>query len=156
MKLAFRGRSRFVLSARNLIADVCEEFLEPSENTSHVIMTANELLENIVKYSADCRGSVEFDLAVKNEQPTVRISTQNIAASRHLVEVESLLNQIIATPDPLHYYDEMIAASGERVGSGLGLIRIRAEAKMNLNFHILTDVINIEATGLVRPKRNLP
>lgn len=155
MKLAFRGRARFVLSARNLIADVCAEYLEPSENTSHVIMAANELLENIVKYSSECLGSVEFDLSVKDGQPTVRMLTQNVASDPHLVEAESLLNRIIATPDPVHYYDEMIAASGERIGSGLGLIRIRAEAGLNLTFHIQADVLNIEATGLVQPRRNL-
>src|ERR1017187_3770317 len=93
IKMAFRDRSRFVLSTRNLIADVCAEYLEPSENTSHIIMATNELLENIVKYSSGCLSSVEFDLSVKHEQPTVRIFTQNAASKNHLVDVESLLSR---------------------------------------------------------------
>ncbi len=152
MKMAFRDRSRYIISARNLIADVCVEYLEPSENTAHVIMASNELLENMVKYSSECLGIVEFDLVVKDAQPTVRMSTQNLASKRHLVKVQSVLNEIIETPDPVQYYDEMIATSGERFGLGLGLIRIRAEAGLNLDFHIQADVLNIEATGLVQPK----
>ena len=154
IKLAFRDRTRFILSARHLIADVCAEYLEPSESTSHVLMAINELLENIVKYSSDCRGSVEFDLAVDDQQPSVRMRTQNVAEPSHLAEVQRLLSQVIAAPDPLRYYDEMIALSGERSGSGLGLVRIRAEAGLNLDFRIQADVLGIEASGPVLPRRN--
>ena len=79
-------------------------------------MAANELLENIVKYSSDGCGSVQSHLALVNEQPTVRIYTRNVASHDHLQEASRLLAHIIAAPNPQESYQRLIASSGERTG----------------------------------------
>ena len=154
MLLVFRDRSKFLASTRQLVADVCQEYLERCVSTSHVLMAFNELLENVVKYSSNSYSSVDFSLVVSNQTPTVRMRTQNLILPGHVAEVERLLERVVGTPDPSRYYDDMIETCGQRPGSGLGLIRIRAEAGFSLSFSVRELVLGVEATGPVLPKRN--
>jgi hypothetical protein len=152
MVLALRDRSRFLSSIRNLIHDVCTEQLEACENTSQLQMAVNELLENIVKYSSNGRSIIEFELALVQQQPTVRVCTQNAAEPRYMAEVQKLLDEVNAAADPMRFYETLVAASGERSGSGLGLVRIRAEAGLSLQYVVIGEQLRLEATGPVAPK----
>ena len=154
MSLEFRDRPNFLACTRQLVADICKEYLEPSDSTSHVLMAFNELLENVVKYSSSSRSSVDFNLMVSGRTPTVRMCTQNLVSPEHVAKVQRLLERVVGTPDPARYYDEMIETCGQRPGSGLGLIRIRAEAGFGLSFSVRELLLGIEATGPVLPKRN--
>jgi hypothetical protein len=153
MDLALRDRSRFLSSIRNLIHDVCAEQLEACESTSQLQMAVNELLENIVKYSSNGRSTIEFELALVQQQPTVRVCTQNAAEPRYVTEVQKLLDEVNAAADPAQFYEILVAASGDRSGSGLGLIRIRAEAGLALRYTVIGEQLRLEATGPVAPKR---
>ena len=152
IQMAFRDRSRFLASVRHLIADVCTEYLDPCESTFHLQMVVNELLENIVKYSSDGRGIMEFDLTIKGDVPMARISTQNTAAPEHWVAAIKRLDEVNAAADPVRVYNAMIATSGERPGSGLGLTRIRAEAGFGLSYRTDGDQLGLEAIGPVVAK----
>lgn len=153
MSLVFRDRSKFLASTRQLVADICKEYLEPCDGTSHVLMAFNELLENVVKYSSNGRSSVDFNLLVLEQTPTVRMCTQNLVPAERVAGVQQLLERVVGTPDPGRYYDEMIETCGQRPGSGLGLIRIRAEAGLGLSFSVRELLLGVEATGPVFPKR---
>jgi hypothetical protein len=116
-------------------------------------MVVNELSENIVKYSSDVRGTLEFELWLAERQPRVRVCTQNPADARHRAEVEKLVEQVNSAVDPAKLYEAMVAASGDRAGSGLGLVRIRAEAGLDLRCWVSGDQLGLEAAGPVEAKR---
>jgi hypothetical protein len=152
MKLWFKDRGRLVHSARGLIVEVCSECLESPDTTQQLVTAAQELLENLVKYSGDGQAELDFELVVLEGQPTARIGTQNTASPSHLAEAEQVLRQVIAAPDPVELFDSMVAQSGERHGSGLGLARLRAEAGLALTYAVEDDRLFIEASRAVQPR----
>jgi hypothetical protein len=52
-------------------------------------------------------------------------------------------------------YDQWVASSGDREGSHLGLIRLRAEAGLSLQFSSRAGRLCIEASGSVEPREAL-
>lgn len=153
LSLSFGGRRHLVASTRALIVGVCEEQLEPAD-CAQVAMVAQELLENLAKYSDGARARLSFALSVDAQRAEARIATSNAATPAHLARAEQLLRRMIEAPDPSDSYQQLVAACGEREGSGLGLARIRAEAGMELAFSISRQVLEIVVTGAVQPKRS--
>jgi hypothetical protein len=152
MRLGFRGRPRLLQGARRLLMDLCTEYLEPTEPTHLLLTAAQELLENVVKYSSDDGSTLDFALAITEGRPMATIGTRNAASALHLEEAERLLHRIVSAPDPCQLYDSMLATSGDRPGSGLGLVRIRAEAGLLLSYSIQEGHLNIVASGTVQPR----
>jgi len=114
-------------------------------------MAVQELAENLVKYSKG-DASLSFDLCLQQDQAVARICTQNSTTAEHLQEATELFSRIGSAPDANSLYDEMVAASGEREGSRLGLIRVRAEAGLALSCTVEAGRLSIAATGPVQPK----
>jgi hypothetical protein len=154
MNLGFKNRGRLLHSVRNLVVDVCREYLESYDTIEQLVTAVQELLENLVKYSDTGTAALDFELLVLEGQPTVRIGTQNQATPTHLSEAQQMLDRIISAPDPLELYQSLIASSGERKGSGLGLVRLRAEAGLVLTYAVQRDRLSIEASRTVQPRRN--
>jgi len=117
-------------------------------------MVAQELLENLAKYSDGARSRLSFALSADEGQAQARIVTSNAATPAHLARAEQLLRRMIDAPDPIESYQQLVAACGEREGSGLGLARIRAEAGMELAFSVSQRVLEIVVTGAVQSKRS--
>jgi hypothetical protein len=116
---------------RELLWGTYKELLDPDE--MHCIaMAAHELLENIVKYSAEGTSSFDMEIVDGDGGRRVRISTSNDATPEDVVKAKRLVDRISAAPDPMVIYDELIATSPARDGSGLGLARVRAEADMSV------------------------
>jgi hypothetical protein len=105
----------------------------------------------LVKYSKG-ESSLSFDLCLVQDQPVARICTQNNASAEHLQEIAELFSRIGSASDANSLYDEMVAASGDREGSRLGLIRLRAEAGLALSCSVDNERVSIAATGPVQPK----
>jgi hypothetical protein len=118
-------------SVRQLLSAICQELLDPDE-TQSIAMAAHELVENIVKYSAEGMTSFEVELSIRGDQAWVRLRTHNNAAPDHLDDLQRIVDQVSRASDPIAIYDELIEASPRREGSGLGLARIRAEAGMDV------------------------
>lgn len=150
----FAGRLALVSSSRQVIAALCAEYLEANERSAALVMAAQELLENLAKYSLDEDARFEFVLAQVAGAPTVRILTHNRAAREDLSQASELLERIVHAPEPVALYDDWVASSGERDGSRLGLIRLRAEAGLSLTHTTDADRLRIEAFGRVEPKRS--
>jgi len=150
----FAGRVRLVSSSRQLIAELCSAYLEPTDQSAALVMAAQELLENLAKYSVDGDASFEFSLAMHEGAPRVRIRTCNAASAEHLAQAAELLDSIASSAEPVALYDDWVASSGEREGSRLGLIRLRAEACLSLAHTIEAGRLHIEAVGPVEPKRS--
>ena len=67
------------------------------------------------------------------------------------MDLEARMTRLSSADDPLSHYDSEIAASARRpFGSGLGLVRIRAEGEMVMNFRSMETkvVVRVEAAFL--------
>lgn len=153
MTLGFRNRDCLMRSVRNLVVDVCSEFLDSLDTTQQLVVAVQELLENLVKYSEYGAAELDFELCLLDGQPTVRIGTSNRASERHLSEARCMLDRTISASDPLELFHALVATSGERKGSGLGLVRLRAESGLALSYVVDADRLRIEASRRVQPRR---
>jgi hypothetical protein len=75
--------------------------------------------------------------------------TRNEASPERLDIVSALLGRITQSPDPTALYDSLVAESGEEGRSRLGLIRIRAEAGLDLAYTVRDTSLEIVVTGSV-------
>ena len=116
-----------------------------------LVMAVQELAENLVKYSQG-EASLSFELGLVQDQAVASICTLNSASPEHLREATEIFSRICSAADANSLYDKMLAASGEREGSRLGLIRIRAEAGLVLSCTADRERLSIAATGPVEPK----
>lgn len=152
LSASFTGDMALVSSARQLITELCAVYLEPSDRSAGLVMAAQELLENLAKYSLQGDASFDFELGAHDGPPTAKIRTSNAAAAEHLGQAVHLLERIASSVDPDALYDEWVATSGERDGSRLGLIRLRAEAGLRLTHRVDAGRLHIEVSGPVSPK----
>jgi hypothetical protein len=153
MNLGFKDRGRLLPSVRNLVFDVCREYIDSCDTISQLVTAVQELLENLVKYSEAGAAALDFELLLLDGQPSVRIGTVNRASDAHLCEAERILERIVSTADPLELFHSLVASSGERKGSGLGLVRLRAEAGLALSYMVQHGRLSIEARRTVQPRQ---
>ena len=153
MNLGFAGRGRLLPSVRNLVVDMCNEYLESCDTTQQLVTAVQELLENLVKYSeAGAAAAIDFELFLLEGHPVARIGTRNRASGAHLAEARSMLDRIISAPDPDALFQSLIDSSGDRKGSGLGLVRLRAEAGLWLSYEVERSTLSIEARRAVQAR----
>ncbi|MES1175774.1 MAG: hypothetical protein ABUL62_15745 [Myxococcales bacterium] len=148
--LWFQPQAAQIGSLRGALSDLCKPYLDP-EQLSRVLLAAHELLENIVKYSAD--GSAEFHAALEasDDRLRVRLRTKNRASDERLADARWRLDALGAAPDPVAHYDELIRESaGRRDVSGLGLARIPAESELRLLYVVEQDWLVLTAEGDTR------
>lgn len=136
MSLATRIREFLANTYHSLIADDNAEFL--------ITLAAHELVENIIKYGAS--GPRRLTVQLDSRKREVRVVTANEATPAQIVRLRSKMDRICDTTDPEHLYDQFIAESADTEESGLGLIRIRAEADMDLSYEVVGQTVRIQAT----------
>jgi hypothetical protein len=151
--LGLEDRDSLLRSVRSIIVDVCSEYLDSYDTTQQLVVAVQELLENLVKYSDSGVSELDFELCLLDGEPTVRIGTLNRASEPHLSEAKRMLERTIAAPDPGELFQALVASSGERKGSGLGLVRLRAESGLALSYAVENDRLRIEGSRRVQPRR---
>ncbi len=152
MRWGVRPADAIASCVRELLTVVYRELLEPDEAQS-IAMAAHELLENVVKYAAAGESSFDVEIHDRGDQASVRLQTENVAAPEQLDTLRRLVERIRGASDPIELYDELIASSVHREGSGLGLARIRAEGGMDLACRVRSDRIAITAERTVSIRR---
>jgi hypothetical protein len=123
--------ARIVSQVREVLATLCRDVLSRDENDL-VGMAAHEMLENLVKYSTGGLSSFEIELRRREGDSFIRIQTRNSASEENLGALRRMVDQMVKAPVPGAAYDDLVASSPARSGSGLGLARIRVEADMEL------------------------
>jgi hypothetical protein len=150
IRFDYRPQVQLIASTRALVADRCHQLLDDADATSRVAMTAHELMENVAKYSSEGQGSVEVELSQRDGRSYVQVSTKNRASAEQRSHLEQLIGELRSAPDPVAYYDAVIAKSARsKTGLGLGLARIRAEGKMDVALFIEGDEVTISAEASV-------
>lgn len=152
MSLTFKERGRLLPSVRNLVVELCSEYLDSNERTQQLVLAVQELVENLVKYSDGGRSVLEFELLMLDARPCARIRTSNHASAARLGDARAMLDRIIAAPDSVELMHALVASSGDREGSRLGLARLRAEVGLELSYDVENDRLSIEARGAVQAR----
>lgn len=137
-----------------MVSDLCDQVLGDADATSRVAMAAHELMENVAKYSSGGEGSVEVELSQRDGQSYVQVSTRNRASPEQRETLQYLISELRRADDPIAYYDSVIVKSLRSKGSGLGLARIRAEGKMDVDLSIDGDEVTISAQGSVAMRKS--
>jgi hypothetical protein len=131
------------------LAELCRPLLGDDDAAARLRLTAHELLENIVKYSAQRGCSFCFGLYRSAQAGFwAKVETRNVPAAANRSDAEQRLAALTAARDPLEHYDSIIADSARRpAGSGLGLARIHAETELRLSHRFEGETLVIAASG---------
>lgn len=134
----------YVSSTRIMVSSFCNVQLANEEIADKIAMTAQELLENAVKYSASPEDDVSLEFQISEGEKVV-LAVRNRARRE---SVETLKQQFaeVSEGDPLMAYlqkMQRIAMNPDAEGSQLGLARIRYETGCELQMRIDDDVVTM-------------
>ena len=107
------------------------------ETGARVHMVAQELAENVLKYSTE--GEAYLEIAIDNGPGgrLVRVTARNRTSPDKMTDVQQRVEELRQAQDPIEIYDRLIRETAPRRGvSGLGLARITAEG----GFHMTCSV----------------
>lgn len=142
--LSFCPSERLVSAISQLVCDFCQMVLQDFDESSKFYMAAQELAENITKYSTTNRVSLEVEIVETDTGHVLQIRTRNQSSPENLTEVERRLHELKHTNDPIELYDRIIEETAPLEGvSGLGLARIRAEGGLEFDYHIDGDELTV-------------
>lgn len=137
------------------LLELCRPVFQDEDAAARLRLTAHELLENIVKYSAEAACELRFELR-RTAAGTLEahVQTRNEPRQANRPDAEARLVALTAAADPLEHYDSIIADSARQpAGSGLGLARIHAETEYRLSHRFEGDALFIVASGEVWLKK---
>jgi len=136
-----------IRSTRTFFDRFCAPLVGP-DASSRVGMVAHEFLENLAKYSDG--GPVELGVEVIPIEDHFRVRITTVNRTPRVSEVVRVLGDVSNSPDPAAKYVEyMHSAVARAEGSGLGLVRIRAEGGMEIRYTVSGDQITICAEALL-------
>lgn len=137
------------------LLELCRPLFQDEDAAARLRLTAHELLENIVKYSAEAGCDLNFELSrTATGALAARVQTRNVPRAENRADAEVRLAALSAAADPLEHYDSIIADSAQKpAGSGLGLARIHAETEYRLSHRFEGDALFIIASGEVWLKK---
>jgi hypothetical protein len=150
-ELNFRPNVALVSVVRRFVSDFYQRFLSDPDGTSRVALATHELLENAVKYSKDGETTIRIEVEHEKKPKIVRIQLRNRAEAQNITAIREVLDGIANAEDSFDFYQKLIMKKAKtKVGSGLGLARICAEAEMKLTYEVVEgDMTIIEATTSV-------
>lgn len=144
--LVFRPNIKLVSTVRRFTGEFYRRVLVDQELASRLALATHEMLENAVTYANDEETAIRIEV----EGDLLSVRTWNRAAPERLSALKSSIDDVMAAPDPDHYYQEqMLIAAKRNNGSGLGLARIRNEAEMNLSYELDNDRVCIRAVAKI-------
>jgi anti-sigma regulatory factor (Ser/Thr protein kinase) len=148
MSVSFCPSIGSITSTRQYI----EGLLGPSTSldaSSRVALTVHELLENTLKYSSDGRASIDVALEHRDGKRRLEVRATNRTSDQRLSELSNRIDALREAADPMDLYVATMRATAQRAGSGLGLMRIRVEAEMQLSYEVEGDRVTICASTTV-------
>jgi hypothetical protein len=154
-ELTFRPNVELISIVRRFVSDFYERMLDDGDAVSRVALATHELLENAVKYSIDGETSLSLTFEPGDDISVLSIRLQNRTSPEHAAELRAIFDEMQREGDPFAHYQAVMARNAKRkVGSGLGLCRVRAEGEMTMSHTLEDDLVTIVAQTHVRARRS--
>ena len=149
--------SRLVAALSALVAEFCRGLVADVTVVSRFHMAAQELAENLVKYSVGREVRLNVSLTGTAQSAELRLCATNRSTLGQLNEVERCLAALVNAQDPTQHYDSLMRASAPKdQGSGLGLARLRAEGELTVDYSIDGDQLTISVHASVETRKGVP
>lgn len=151
------SNGRLVAALSALVSEFCRGLVSDPHVVSRFHMAAQELAENLVKYSVGREVKLAAILTGPPEDAELSLRATNRSSPAQLDQVERCLAALVKAPDPEAHYDRLMRAAAPReTGSGLGLARLRAEGELNVDYSIEGDQLTISVHASVEPRKGFP
>ncbi|MFZ5889515.1 MAG: hypothetical protein ACOY0T_00455 [Myxococcota bacterium] len=138
------SNARMVSAVSKLLSEFCRCLVDDPDVAARFYMVAQELAENLMKYSSGSNISVSAELLSQDGALTLRLEARNRTTPERLRAAELHLRELTSAKDPVALYDRLILETAPKLNeSGLGLARIRAEGGFNLNYRIDGDELTV-------------
>lgn len=143
-----------VTAVSNLVSEFCRSLLKDPDVADRFHMAAQELAENLVKYSSGAQVSLSAELITSGDDAVLQLVAKNHSTQEQLRAVERKLVELTTASDPVEFYDRLIREAAPHAdGSGLGLARIRAEGEFDVDYKIEGTELMISVRASVHPPR---
>ncbi len=154
-ELTFRPNVELISIVRRFVSDFYERMIEDADTVSRIALATHELLENAVKYASDGVTFLSITFEPAETSSVVSIRLCNRANAEQIAELAAIFEEMTRHEDPFAQYQVAMARSAKRkVGSGLGLVRVRAEGEMTMSHTIEDDKVTILAQTNVGARRS--
>lgn len=148
IELSFSPSVTLVSVVRRFVLEFYQEVVPDPDLTSRLALATHELLENAVKYSSDDGARLSIWVERHEGEVEVAARTWNRSSEAGIARLRQLVADIQGHPDAEAFYQDLMRKSlREKVGSGLGLARICAEALLTLDLLVTGDLVEITARG---------
>lgn len=136
---------RMVSIIRRFVEESIEKLNGDKQAIFQASLAVHELLENAVKYSNG--NEAELRVEFSNCGTLIKIELANLSTPTHIARLRACVSKVQKSSHPCKLYQAMMRKSyGTKHGSGLGLARIRAEGKLDLNLAIHGAAVTIIAS----------
>lgn len=151
------SNSRLVAALSALVCEFCRALISDPQVVSRFHMAAQELAENLVKYSVGREVKLAAVLTETRGNTELSLRATNRSTPAQLDQVERCLVALVKAPDPTAHYDRLIREAAPREqGSGLGLARLRAEGELSVDYSIQGDQLTISVRASVELRKGFP
>ncbi len=148
--------SRIAAAVSRLVSEFCRSLVDDEDVAARFHIAAQELAENLVKYSSGPMVSISADLISADDSAVLRLQAKNQSSPQQLEAVEARLKELKNAQNPVELYDRLISESAPLDDvSGLGLARIRAEAELEVDYTIENNELTIAVHATVCPHGGL-
>ena len=148
LAISLKALPERVWAIRKFVEAYYEVVFHDPDLLDRMAMATHELMENAAKYARGDRSHLEIVYVPECEPPSLEIAVTNQVAPEDIPPLAEIVNRVSQADDVQGLYLQMIRESAKRgEGSGLGLIRIRAEGDMTLRLETSEDRICIRASA---------
>jgi hypothetical protein len=153
LELHLDSNPRLVSVVRRFIEEALEKVIDDDQDlVGRLSMAAHELVENGVKYASCDPTIMRITLEQRPGAARARIAITNQASAEHVSRLRTFTSDIAKGGNLAELYDSYLRRREPHGESGLGLIRIRAEADMSVDLEVTGSMVTIIATALM-PRR---
>jgi len=155
--LQFRPTLELLTPTRDFVTELFKSHWMNEDVVYRIVVTLHELLENVMKYSADGVAHLRADLAEANRETILSLRVSNECVPERLSTLQGEFDSMQRGRDANAYYTALMQKNAYRTdGSGLGLARIWAEAQMDIRCEIAGSKATIVAQTQVQPVAPAP
>jgi len=153
LELRFQPTVDLISTTRKFVCAYYTPLLDDADVVSRIGLATHELLENILKYSADGETTARVSLVMDGKARTVTVQTTNRISEEKRAGLEQIFADMERAADAFAFYQLTMGKARHRTeGSGLGLARVWAEGEMTITHEFAGEFVTITAVATLPPE----